>query len=227
MDSISAEVGSTVELSDVLLIASNGDIRVGRPTIEGARVIAEVVEHGRDRKIIVFKYKAKTRYRRRRGHRQGYTRLAVRQIVTAEGIVQAEEKPKRRAPAKAAAKPTRRARRAAPQAEAPSAEAPTVEAPAVEAKPARRARAPKAVAAPEATAEVPALEVEEAKPARRTRAPKAEPETTAATEATAEAPAVEAEETKPARRTRAPKAEPETTAATEKPKRTRKKTETD
>lgn len=197
MDSISAEVGSTVELSDVLLIASNGDVRVGRPTIEGARVIAEVVEHGRDRKILVFKYKAKTRYRRRRGHRQGYTRLAVRQIVTAEGVIEAKEKPKRRVPAKAAAKPARRARKtepgaAAPAAEAAPVEAAPVEAPAVEAKPARRTRAPKAAAGPEAAAAQP---------------PEAED--------------------KPARRTRARKAEPEAPAETEKPKRTRKKTETE
>jgi len=217
VDSISAEVGSTVELSDVLFIASNGGVHVGRPTIEGARVIAEVVEHGRDRKIIVFKYKAKTRYRRRRGHRQGYTRLAVRQIVTAEGVMQVEEKPKRRAPAKAAAKPARRARKAVPEAEAPSAEAPPVEAPAVEARTARRARKPE----PEAPAAAPPAA--EPKPARRTRAPKA----AAAPEATAEAPALEADEAKPARRTRARKAEPETPAETKKPKRTRKKTETE
>ena len=202
MDSISAEGGSTVELSDVLLIASNGDVRVGRPTIEGARVIAEVVEHGRDRKIIVFKYKAKTRYRRRRGHRQGYTRLAVRQIVTAEGVIEAEAKPKSRAPAKAAAKPARRARKTEPEAAAPAAEAvpveaAPVEAPAVEAKPARRTRDSKAAAGPEA--------------------------------AVAEAPSSEASkaQAKPARRTRAPKAEPEAPAETEKPKRTRRKTETE
>ena len=217
MDSISAEVGSTVELRDVLLIASNGDVRVGRPTIEGARVLAEVVEHGRDRKIIVFKYKAKTRYRRRRGHRQGYTRLAVRQIVTAEGVVQAEEKPKRRPPAKAPARPARRARKTEPEAQAPSTEAPPVEAAAVGAKPARRARKPE----PETpAAEVPAVEP---RPAHRTRAAKAP----AAPEASAEAPAVETEEAKPAPRTRARKAELETPAETEKPKRTRKKTETE
>ena len=202
MDSISAEVGSTVELSDVLLIASNGDVRVGRPTIEGARVIAEVIEHGRDRKIIVFKYKAKTRYRRRRGHRQGYTRLAVRQIVTAEGVIEAEAKPKRRAPAKAAAKPARRARKTEPEAAAPAAEAVPVEAAPVEA-PASKAPAPPA------------------KPARRPRATKAAAGPEAAV---AEAPEVE---TKPARRTRARKAEPEAPAETEKPKRTRKKTETE
>jgi len=220
VDSLPAEVGSTVELGDVLLIASNGDVRVGHPTVEGARVIAEVVEHGRDRKIVVFKYKAKTRYRRRRGHRQGYTRLAVRQILTAEGVLVAEEKPKRRAPAKAAAKPARRPRKAEPVAEAPVVEVPP-EAPETEAKPARRTRAPKlaAEAVPEAAAEMPEAE---AKPARRTRAPK--PAAEAAPEAAVETPEAEA---KPARRTRARKAEPEASAETEKPKRTRKKTETE
>lgn len=135
-----------VELNDVLLIASNGEVRVGRPRLEGARVIAEVVEHGRDRKIIVFKYKSKTRYRRRRGHRQGYTRLAVRHILTAEGPPKAEEKPKRRRVAKAEAevKPTRRTRARKPEPEAETV-AP-VEAPEADAKPARRTRARKPAA---------------------------------------------------------------------------------
>ncbi len=149
-----------VELRDVLLIAGNGDVRIGRPTLEGARVIAEVVEHGRDSKIIVFKYKAKTRYRRRRGHRQGYTRLTVRHILTKEGPVEAEEKPKRRRAApKAEAKPARRTRK--PKAEAKAA---TAAAPEAEKRPARRTRARK----PKAEAEAAALEAK-SKPARRTR----------------------------------------------------------
>ncbi len=61
VDSLPAEVGSTVEMTDVLLIAGNGDVKVGQPVLEGARVIAEVVEQGRGPKRIVFKYKAKTR----------------------------------------------------------------------------------------------------------------------------------------------------------------------
>ncbi len=139
-----------VELNDVLLIAGNGEVRVGRPRLEGARVIAEVVEHGRDRKIIVFKYKSKTRYRRRHGHRQGYTRLAVRQILTAEGPPKAEEKPKRRRVAKAEAKPARRTRARKAKPEAETAEGP----PKAEEKPKRRR-----VAKTEAKAEA------EAKPA--------------------------------------------------------------
>ncbi len=160
VDSLPAEVGSTVEMTDILLIAVNGDVKVGRPVLEGARVIAEVVEQGRGPKIIVFKYKAKTRYRRRRGHRQGYTRLVVRQILTAEKPPEAEEKPKRRRPPKAEAeeKPARRTRARKPKAEAAPVEA--------EEKPARRTRArkPKAEAAPVESQEA------KAKPAPRTRA---------------------------------------------------------
>jgi len=144
VDSLPAEVGSTVEMTDILLIAANGDVKVGRPVLEGARVIAEVVEQGRGPKIIVFKYKAKTRYRRRRGHRQGYTRLVVRQILTAGESPEAEEKPKRRRPSKAEAepKPARRTRARKPKAEAEAeAEATPVEAQGAEAKPAPRIRA--------------------------------------------------------------------------------------
>ncbi len=164
VDSLPAEVGSTVEMTDVLLIAGNGDVKVGRPVLEGARVIAEVVEQGRGPKIIVFKYKSKTRYRRRRGHRQGYTRLVVRQILTEAKPPEAEEKPKRRRPSKAAAekKPARRTRTSKPKAEAAPVEA--------EKKPAPRTRTRK----PKAKAEATPIEAQEAKakPAPRTRARK-------------------------------------------------------
>ena len=167
VDSLPVEVGSTVEMTDVLLIAGNGDVKVGRPVLEGARVIAEVVEQGRGPKIIVFKYKAKTRYRRRRGHRQGYTRLVVRQILTAERPPEAEEKPKRRRPSKVEAepKPARRTR-----ARKPKAEAAPVEAQKAEEKLARRTRARRPKAEAEATP-VEAQKAEaEAKPTPRTRA---------------------------------------------------------
>jgi len=92
---IPAEVGSTVEITDVLLVASdNGNIKVGTPLVEGARIIARVVEHGRADKVVAFKYKAKTRYRRKKGHHQPYTRLAIERILTGEE--EAEEPPKRR-----------------------------------------------------------------------------------------------------------------------------------
>ncbi len=75
------EEGNTVELDQVLLIAGDEGIRVGQPTVEGAKVVAEVLGEDRQKKIIVFKYKPKVRYRRKKGHRQIHTRLAIKEIV--------------------------------------------------------------------------------------------------------------------------------------------------
>ncbi|MCL4804920.1 MAG: 50S ribosomal protein L21 [Anaerolineae bacterium] len=75
------EVGDQVELENVLLIADGDSIRVGRPNVTGATVKATVVEQYRGKKILVWKYQAKLRYRRRRGHRQDYTRLRIDEIV--------------------------------------------------------------------------------------------------------------------------------------------------
>ena len=62
------------------MITDGDRVTVGNPTVADAVVVAEVVEHGRGKKVINFKYKAKVRYRRKRGHRQGFTKLAVREI---------------------------------------------------------------------------------------------------------------------------------------------------
>ena len=63
------------------MVADDDKITVGKPAVDGAKVIATIVRHDRQRKIVVFKYKSKIRYRRKRGHRQHYTRLAIDQIV--------------------------------------------------------------------------------------------------------------------------------------------------
>jgi large subunit ribosomal protein L21 len=73
--------GSTIELDQVLLIADGERVKVGTPTVEGAKVIAEVLGEDKGDKVIVFKYKPKVRYRRMKGHRQIYTRLAIKEIV--------------------------------------------------------------------------------------------------------------------------------------------------
>ena len=75
------EVGDQVELTNVLLLANGEAVQVGQPTISGATVKATVVAQYRGKKILVWKYRAKLRYRRRRGHRQAYTRLRIDQIV--------------------------------------------------------------------------------------------------------------------------------------------------
>jgi large subunit ribosomal protein L21 len=123
---LEAEPGSRIQIAEVLLIADGDKSTVGSPTVNGAMVVAEVLEHGKGRKVVNFKYKAKVRYRRKRGHRQGYTALKVREILT-DGA-----KPK-------VAETSSTRRTAGPVAEAP-AESPANEA----AAPRRRTRAPAA-----------------------------------------------------------------------------------
>ena len=74
------EKGSQVELDKVLLVADGEKVIVGQPLVEGAKVTAELVEEDRGDKIIVFKYKRKVRYRRKLGHRQWYSKLAIKGI---------------------------------------------------------------------------------------------------------------------------------------------------
>lgn len=77
VEKLDAEVGQAIELDRILMVAEEGRVRVGRPILDNATVSATVVEHGRTRKVIVFKYRAKQRYRRKAGHRQWYTRLRI------------------------------------------------------------------------------------------------------------------------------------------------------
>jgi large subunit ribosomal protein L21 len=77
--------GDTVELDRVHLVADGDKVTLGRPTIVGAKVIADVVGDGKRGKVIVFKYKPKVRYRVKKGHRQPYTRLEIKEIVVGKG----------------------------------------------------------------------------------------------------------------------------------------------
>jgi large subunit ribosomal protein L21 len=83
VERLSGEPGEVLDLGRVLLLAGNGDgsTRVGTPGVEGAVVRAEVVEHARGEKIIVFRYKSKVRYRRKTGHRQALTRVRITDIL--------------------------------------------------------------------------------------------------------------------------------------------------
>jgi large subunit ribosomal protein L21 len=75
------EAGESVTFDDVLLAFDGKDVQVGAPLVDGAKVTAEVVRHGRDRKIIVFKRKRRKGYRRKQGHRQGFTEIRVDEIL--------------------------------------------------------------------------------------------------------------------------------------------------
>ena len=73
-------VGDSAEFDQVLALSDGGEVRFGSPWVAGAKVVAQVQSHYKDKKLMVFKYKAKTRYRRKRGHRQNYTRLVIQAI---------------------------------------------------------------------------------------------------------------------------------------------------
>ncbi|OYT70718.1 MAG: 50S ribosomal protein L21 [Chloracidobacterium sp. CP2_5A] len=80
--SLEAEPGQTVQL-DVLALHNGAELKLGAPRLADARVTASVIGHGRAKKIIVFKFKRRKQYRRKRGHRQNFTALLVQKIEAA------------------------------------------------------------------------------------------------------------------------------------------------
>lgn len=76
-----ADRGSNVEFEKVLLIDNNGDIKVGTPTLSGAKVKAEVISHIRGDKVLVFKKKRRKGYRKLNGHRQNFTEILIKEII--------------------------------------------------------------------------------------------------------------------------------------------------
>jgi large subunit ribosomal protein L21 len=83
VESVPGEVGAQIELDRVRLVHGDAGLIVGQPLVQGAKVTAEIVRHGRTRSITVFKKKRRKNYRRTRGHRQGFTKLLVTGIATA------------------------------------------------------------------------------------------------------------------------------------------------
>jgi large subunit ribosomal protein L21 len=81
VDLFENDKGSSVELGNVLLVSGDSGVKVGSPYVEGVKVKAVVEEHGRDKKIIGFKYKKRKNYRRTWGHRQSFTVLKVEEIA--------------------------------------------------------------------------------------------------------------------------------------------------
>ena len=77
------EVDTIAEFEEVLAVSDDGKVTIGVPHVAGAKVLARIQSHYRDRKLMVYKYKAKTRYRRKRGHRQPYTRVLIQDIQVA------------------------------------------------------------------------------------------------------------------------------------------------
>jgi large subunit ribosomal protein L21 len=80
VEKLAGDVGDTVELDDVLLVAADEGLKVGTPVVEGARVVGTITDQGRGKKIIVFKMKRRKGYRRKQGHRQDYTEILVDRV---------------------------------------------------------------------------------------------------------------------------------------------------
>jgi len=80
VEKLEVEEGQEVVFDQVLLVGDNGKVKVGTPTLSGAKVVAKVVKHGKQRKVLVFKYKAKTNHDILRGHRQPYTLVEITNI---------------------------------------------------------------------------------------------------------------------------------------------------
>ena len=79
--SLEAEPGSKVTFEEVLIGSDGSTVKAGKPLVSGAKVVAEVVKHGRDKKIVVFKYKRRKGYARKQGHRQGFTEVRISSVT--------------------------------------------------------------------------------------------------------------------------------------------------
>jgi large subunit ribosomal protein L21 len=81
VEKLVAEPGEKLVLDQVLMLNDdNGNLKVGEPLVAGAKITAEVIEQGRHKKIIVFKYKKRKNYRKKQGHRQAFTKIKIEKI---------------------------------------------------------------------------------------------------------------------------------------------------
>ena len=80
VEKLDANEGESISFDKVLLVSGEGDVKVGKPYVDGAVVSGNVVEQGKGKKVIVFKFKAKKDYRKKQGHRQPYTRVKIEKI---------------------------------------------------------------------------------------------------------------------------------------------------
>ncbi len=92
VEKLDGSPGDAVEFDKVLLLSGDDSVSVGKPLVDGAKVTGQIVEHGRGKKLIVFKFKRRKDYRRRRGHRQDYTTVTINEVLTQQGSPQAAER---------------------------------------------------------------------------------------------------------------------------------------
>ncbi|MGL4411881.1 MAG: 50S ribosomal protein L21 [Bacteroidales bacterium] len=78
---VEAERGASVEFTNVLLVDNNGEVKIGAPAVEGAKVVCEVISHMKGDKVIVFKKKRRKGYKKRNGHRQSFTQVLIKEVI--------------------------------------------------------------------------------------------------------------------------------------------------
>jgi len=81
IEKVEGEIGQAVELEEVLLIADSQDPKIGQPLVSNAKVVADIIDHGKAKKIIVFKSKRRKGYRKKQGHRQMFTSVRINKII--------------------------------------------------------------------------------------------------------------------------------------------------
>ena len=81
IEKVEGEVGEAVELEEVLLVANSQEPKIGQPLVPNAKVVADIIDQGKGKKIIVFKSKRRKGYRKKQGHRQLFTRLKINKII--------------------------------------------------------------------------------------------------------------------------------------------------
>ncbi|MBP3816459.1 MAG: 50S ribosomal protein L21 [Firmicutes bacterium] len=85
VEKLPGEAGDVIEFDKVLLISDGGEVKVGSPYIDGAKISGEIIETGKGKKVIVFKYKSKKDYRRKQGHRQPFTSVEITSLTGKPG----------------------------------------------------------------------------------------------------------------------------------------------
>lgn len=81
VEKLDVEAGETVELDEVLMVADGDDVKVGAPRLEGGKVTAKVLEHGRGKKVNIVKFRRRKHHRKQMGHRQSFTELEITDVT--------------------------------------------------------------------------------------------------------------------------------------------------
>ena len=81
IEKLEGEAGAAIKFEEVLAVSDDNGLKLGTPIVDGAAVEAEIVKQGKQKKVIVFKYKAKKGFRKKTGHRQPYTRVRINKIT--------------------------------------------------------------------------------------------------------------------------------------------------